>query len=68
MSKGSHPEAGYDCCQVESIEVNVNPDPALDSFPEVATCKNGRNFLVAKSGWAGEMQDELFEHFPADAR
>jgi hypothetical protein len=40
-------QAGYDCREVERIEVTVNPDPAFDSLrPEVAICKNGKKFLV----------------------
>src|SRR5258706_13244994 len=47
-------QAGYDCREIESIEVKVSPDPAFDSLrPEEATCKNGKKFLVAKSSGAG---------------
>ena len=35
-------QAGYDCREVERIEVRASPDPAFDSLrPEVAICKNG---------------------------
>jgi hypothetical protein len=61
MSKGNYPEAGHNCCQVESIKVNVRPGPAFDRFPEIAT------FLVVKSGWEAGMQDESFERFTTDA-
>src|SRR5215470_15616457 len=47
-------QAGYDCREVERIEVKVSPDPAFDSLrPEVATCTNGKKFLVTKSGRGG---------------
>jgi hypothetical protein len=40
-------QAGYDCREVERIEVKVSPDPSFDSLrPEVAICKNGKKFLV----------------------
>lgn len=47
-------QAGYDCGEVESIESTANPDPAFDSLrPEVAVCRNGKKFLIAKSGRGG---------------
>ncbi len=47
-------QAGYDCPQVESIEVATAPEPGWESFrQEVALCKNGKKFLVAKSGRSG---------------
>src|SRR5260370_1250650 len=47
-------QSGYDCREVERIEVKVSPDPAFDSLrPEVAICKNGRKFLVPKSRRGG---------------
>jgi hypothetical protein len=60
-------QAGYDCREVESIEVTVNPDPAFDSLrPEVATCKNGKKFLVAKSGRGGRNARPIVRALPAD--
>ena len=47
-------EAGYDCSQVESIVVAPNPPPGWEDFrPEVALCRNGKRYLVAKSGRSG---------------
>src|SRR6266852_3322481 len=47
-------QAGYDCREVERIEVRASPDPAFDSLrPEVAICKNGKKFLVTRSGRGG---------------
>lgn len=47
-------QAGYDCGEVQSIEATASPDPAFDSLrPEVAVCRNGKKFLVAKSGRGG---------------
>ena len=61
-------QAGYDCREVESIEVTVNPDPAFDSLrPEVATCKNGKKFLIAKSGRGGRNARPIVRALPADA-
>jgi hypothetical protein len=61
-------QAGYDCGEVESIEITVNPDPAFDSLrPEVATCKNGRKFLVAKSGRGGRNARPIVRALPAGA-
>jgi hypothetical protein len=60
-------QAGYDCREVESIEVTVNPDPAFDSLrPEVATCKNGKKFLIAKSGRGGRNARPIVRALPAD--
>ena len=61
-------QAGYDCREVESIEVKVSPDPAFDSLrPEVATCKNGKKFLVTKSGRGGRNARPIVRALPADA-
>jgi hypothetical protein len=47
-------EAGYDCSQVESIADAPVPPPGWESLrPEIATCRNGRRFLVTKSGRSG---------------
>lgn len=47
-------EAGYDCSQVESITNAPTPPPGWESLrPEIATCRNGKRFLVTKSGRSG---------------
>ena len=59
--------AGYDCREVERIEVTVSPDPAFDSLrPEIAICKNGKKFLVAKSGRGGANARPIVRPLPAD--
>jgi hypothetical protein len=61
-------QAGYDCREVESIEARASPDPAFDSLrPEVAICKNGKKFLVAKSGRGGVNARPIVRPLPADA-
>src|SRR5215472_10447390 len=61
-------QAGYDCREVESIEVAVNPDPAFESLrPEIAICKNGKRFLVAKSGRGGGNARPIVRPLPANA-
>ena len=60
-------QAGYNC-EVESIEVAVNPDPAFESLrPEVAICKDGKRFLVAKSGRGGANARPIVRPLPANA-
>src|SRR5215475_12054511 len=60
-------QAGYDCREVERIEVKTSPDPAFDSLrPEVATCKNGKKFLVTKSGRGGVNARPVVRPLPAD--
>jgi len=60
-------QAGFDCREVEHIEVNVSPDPAFDSLrPEVAICTNGKKFLVAKSGRGGVNALPIVRPLPAD--
>src|SRR5258708_22230663 len=60
-------QAGYDCREVERIEVKVSRDPAVDSLrPEVAICKNGKKFLVAKSGRGGVNARPIVRPLPAD--
>jgi hypothetical protein len=60
-------QAGYDCREVESVEVKVSPDPAFDSLrPEVAICRNGKKFLVAKSGRGGRNARPIVRPLPAD--
>ena len=47
-------EAGYDCSQVESIADAPAPPPGWESLrPQIATCGNGKRFLVTKSGRSG---------------
>src|SRR5262245_59740019 len=47
-------EAGYDCAQVDSITNAPTPPPGWESLrPEIATCRNGKRFLVTKSGRSG---------------
>jgi hypothetical protein len=47
-------EAGYDCSQVASIAIAPAPPPGWESLrPEIATCANGKRFLVTKSGRSG---------------
>src|SRR5262245_60277834 len=44
-------EAGYDCSQVDSITNAPEPPPGWESLrPEIATCRNGKRFMVTKSG------------------
>jgi len=44
-------EAGYDCSQVDSITNAPESPPGWESLrPEIATCRNGKRFLVTKSG------------------
>src|SRR5262244_2551785 len=60
-------QAGYDCREVERIEVTVSPDPAFESLrPEVATCKNGKKFLVARSGRGGVNARPIVRPLPAN--
>src|SRR5215471_6420460 len=60
-------QAGYDCREVERIEVKASPDPAFDSLrPEVAICKNGKKFLVARSGRGGVNARPIVRPLPAD--
>ncbi len=60
-------QAGYDCREVERIEVKVSPDPAFASLrPEVAICKNGKKFLVTKPGRGGVNARPIVRPLPAD--
>jgi|SRR5215470_3287286 len=61
-------QAGYDCREVESVEVTVSPDPAFDSLrPEVAICSNGKKFLIAKSGRGGGNARPIVRPLPKNA-
>ena len=47
-------EAGYDCVLVASITGPSDPPPGFESLrPEIATCVDGRRYLIAKSGRSG---------------
>ena len=62
-------QSGYDCSEVASVEATTAPDPAFESFrPEVATCKNGKRFLVMKSGRGGINARPIVSPLPADRR
>src|SRR6516225_4165377 len=44
-------EAGYECREVQSIEVPTNAPPGSGTFGiQMALCSNGKKFLVARSG------------------
>lgn len=60
-------QAGHDCGEVERIEVAVSPDPAFNSRrPEIAICKNGKKFLVTKSGRGGVNARPIVQLLPAN--
>src|SRR5437879_1680770 len=47
-------EAGYDCARVDNIiNAPISPLGWESMRPEIATCGNGKRFLVAKSGRSG---------------
>jgi hypothetical protein len=47
-------EAGYDCVLVQSIAGPSDPPPGWESMrPEIATCIDGKRYLIAKSGRSG---------------
>jgi hypothetical protein len=61
-------QAGFDCRTVENIDIVPNPDPAFQTLrPEVATCNNGKKFLVVKSGRGGVNARPIVRPLPADA-
>ena len=44
-------EAGYECREVQSIEVPTNAPPGSGTFGiQMALCSNGKKFLIARSG------------------
>jgi hypothetical protein len=44
-------EAGYECREVQSIEVPTNAPSGSGSFGiQMALCSNGKKFLIARSG------------------
>ena len=47
-------QAGYDCVFVESIAGPPDPPPGWEGLrPEIATCTDGKRYLIAKSGRSG---------------
>jgi hypothetical protein len=61
-------QAGYDCRVVESVTSSPSPDPAFATLrPEVATCTNGKKFLVVKSARGGVNAKPIVRPMPADA-
>src|SRR5262249_61474714 len=61
-------EAGYDCSQVESITSAPAPPPGWESLrPEIATCRNGKKFLVTKSGRSGGNLRPVVRPMPSGA-
>jgi hypothetical protein len=61
-------QAGHDCRMVESIASSPSPDPAFATLhPEVATCSNGKKFLVVKSARGGVNARPIVRPMPADA-
>jgi hypothetical protein len=61
-------QAGYDCRAVESVNTSPSPDPAFETLrPEVATCSNGKKFLVVRSGRGGANARPTVRPMPADA-
>jgi hypothetical protein len=61
-------QAGYDCRMVESVSSTSSPDPAFATLrPEVATCTNGKKFLVVRSARGGMNARPVVRPMPADA-
>ena len=61
-------QAGYECRAVESIDTQPSPDPAFATMlPEIATCSNGKKFLVVKSGRGGVNARPIVKLLPTDA-
>ena len=61
-------QAGYECRAVESVQTQPNPDPAFATLvPEVATCSNGKKFLIVKYGRGGANARPIVRQLPADA-
>jgi hypothetical protein len=53
-------EAGYDCRQVESVDVPTNAPSGWESFsPDIVHCSDGKNFLVVRTGRAGNTAKPL---------
>jgi hypothetical protein len=53
-------EAGYECGEVESIDLPANPPPGFESFtPDIVLCTNGKRFLVARTGRGGNTEKPL---------
>jgi hypothetical protein len=61
-------QAGYDCRVVQSVASSPSPDPAFATLrPEVATCTNGKKFLVVKSARGGVNAKPIVRPMPEDA-
>jgi hypothetical protein len=61
-------QAGYDCRAVENVNAAPSPDPAFETLrPEVATCSNGKKFLVVRSGRGGANATPIVRPMPNDA-
>ena len=61
-------QAGYDCRAVERVNTSPSPDPAFETLrPEVATCSNGKKFLVVRSGRGGPNARPIVRPMPNDA-
>src|SRR5206468_10745091 len=62
-------EAGYDCRDVEKIEVPTSPAPGWENFrpTEVVLCNNGKKFLVTKSGRGGGNARPVVRQLPGGA-
>jgi len=53
-------EAGYDCRDVEKIDVPSTPPPGWESFrPDIVVCNTGKKFLVARTGRGGNTAKPL---------
>jgi hypothetical protein len=62
-------QAGYDCREVERVDVTTVPDPAFESLrPEIAVCNGGKRFLVARSGRGGVNARPVVHPLPAENR
>src|SRR5215470_17180087 len=61
-------EAGYDCVQVEDITNAPAPPPGWEGLrPEIATCRNGKRFLITKSGRSGGNLRPVVRPMPSGA-
>lgn len=53
-------EAGYECRQVERIDVPTNAPPGWESFsPDIVHCTDGKTFLVVRTGRGGNTAKPL---------
>jgi hypothetical protein len=60
-------QSGYDCREVESMETTAASDPGWESF-RVAPCKNGKRFLLMKSGRSDVNARPIVSPLPTDQR